>query len=96
MTNILLTIIIILLVARLIVNIWLGRSNFQNTYAVASDVENRVRVSMNKEIYEVERILKEESEQGFELFDVESDNENNRYFFFFTKKKIRNHFQRKS
>ena len=91
MTNILLSIIAVLLFARIVLQIRQGKRAVEKGYAAPSEVEN-VLICVPQE--EVESVLNERGSQGFELVhvsynilgDVHSIN------LFFTRKKIKTYY----
>lgn len=89
-TNFLLIVIILLLVGRMIINIYNGRRGFKQTYATATDIQTHYRITDSKELHRLNIILIEESRDGFELVQILE--QENGYLLLFTKKKIRSYF----
>lgn len=89
MTNILLSIIAVLLFARIVLRIWQGKRAVEKVYAAPSEVENK-RVRM-REVWQIDDDLKEYSKRGYELVAIVPTN-NDRYDLYFTRKKIKTYY----
>lgn len=92
-TNILLTLIAVLLLVRIALQVWQGKETLKRTYATASEVENIVSlVEDNKgDIMEVIRI---NNSQGYELVQIipyVKANNGDYSLLIFTRKKIKNY-----
>lgn len=89
MTNILLSIIAVLLFARIILQVRQGKRAVEKGYAAPSEVEN-MRVRM-REVWQIDDDLKEYSKRGYELVAVVRT-DNGRFDLFFTRKKIKTYY----
>lgn len=89
MTNILLSIIAVLLFARIVLQIWHGKRAVEKGYAAPSEVEN-IRVSL-VEYWQVPDRLEYYGKQGYELVAVTCDH-NDRAVLYFTRKKIKTYY----
>lgn len=89
MTNILLSIIAVLLFARIALQIKQGKRAVEKGYAAPSEVEN-MRIRM-REVWQIDDDLKEYSKRGYELVAIVPTN-NGRYDLYFTRKKIKTYY----
>lgn len=95
MTDILLTLIVVLLLARIVPQVWQGKETLKKAYATASEVENIVSlVEENKgDIAEVIRI---NNKQGYELVQIipcVKANNGDYSLLVFTRKRIKNYIE---
>ena len=90
MTNILLAIIIVLLIARIVLQIWQGKQAVEKEYAAPCEVENK-RVRM-REVWQIDDDLEEYGKRGYELVAVVFTI-NNRFDLYFTRKKIKTYYE---
>lgn len=90
LTNLLLITIILLLVGRMVINVYNGRHGFKQTYATATDIQTHYYITDSKELHRLNIILIEESKNGFELVQILEQESG--YLLFFTQKKIRSYF----
>lgn len=90
MTNILLAIIIVLLIARIVLQIWQGKQAVEKEYAAPCEVENK-RVRM-REVWQIDDDLEEYGKRGYELVAVVLTI-NNRFDLYFTRKKIKTYYE---
>lgn len=89
MTNILLSIIAVLLFARIALQVRQGKRAVEKGYAAPGEVENKVRLSGS--LAETRKILNEEAMLGFEIsFGYEK---NGGLLLFFTRKKIKTYYE---
>ncbi len=93
MTNILLSIIIVLLIARIVLQIRQGKRAVEKGYCTASEVENcRVTVAS----YDIDKTIRDYSRNGWELVQVIDHcggHGNSLQQLFFTRKKIKNYYE---
>lgn len=92
MTNILLSIIAVLLFVRIILQIWQGKRAVEKGYAATSEVENCMAIV---EEYRVGSTIADYAKRGWELVQVIDHcggSGNSRHQLFFTKKKIKNYY----
>lgn len=88
MTNILLSIIAVLLIARIVLQIRQGKRAVEKGYAATSEVQNTVIVvDANK----IVGALNDMGKRGYELVQV-ADFDNDKCYLFFTRKKIKNYY----
>lgn len=92
MTEILLTIIAVLLFARIVLQIRQGKSSFEKWYCAPCEVENVVKVVNADDPIEIKKELDAASEDGLELVSTHQPNMVHLYLFF-TRKKIRNYYE---
>lgn len=81
---------ILLLVGRIVINVYNGQRGFKQTYATATDIQAHCRSTDSKELHRLNIILIEESKNGFELSLILEQESG--YLLLFTKKKIRSYF----
>lgn len=94
MTNILLSIIIVLLIARFILSVWQGKKTLDKAYATTSEVDAFFEFAALDEIKDK---LRKYSRNGYELscaMPYTMSNGEFRVFFFFTRKKIKNYMEK--
>lgn len=92
MTNILLSIIIALLLARLFLQIKQGKRAVEKGYAAPSEVENCMAIV---EEYRVGSTIADYAKRGWELVQVIDHcggSGNSKHQLFFTRKKIKNYY----
>lgn len=94
-TNILLTLIAVLLLAQMVLQVWQGKETLKRAYAAASKVENIISlVEDNKgDIMEVIRI---NNNQGYELVQIipyVKANNGDYSLLVFTRKKIKSYME---
>ena len=90
MTNILLSIIAVLLFARIVLQVRQGKRAVEKGYAAPSEVENK-RVRM-REVWQIDDDLEEYSKRGYELVTVVITN-NGRVDLYFTQKKTKTYYE---
>lgn len=93
MTNILLTIIAVLLFVRIVLQIRQGKRAVEKGYCMASEVENCIAIV---EEYRVGSKIADYAKRGWELVQVIDHcggSGNSRYQLFFTRKKIKNYYE---
>ena len=88
-TNILLTLIVVLLLVRIALQVWQGKETLKRAYATVSEVENVCDVCFGGA--EVERILKSRGKDGYEFTGAMSRGVG--VYLFFTRKKIKNYME---
>lgn len=89
MTDILLTIIAVLLFVRIVLQ---GKSSFEKWCCAPCEVENVVKVVNADDPIEIKKELDAASEDGLELVSTHQPNIVHLYLFF-TRKKIRNYYE---
>lgn len=94
MTIILLSIIAVLLLARIVLQIRQGKRAVEKGYATASEVETTVRLT-NTDHFEVNEFVARMALHKWELVTVFQTTVNNNpaYALFFTRKKIKNYYE---
>lgn len=95
MTNILLSIIAVLLFARIVLLIRQGRRAVEKGYAAPSEVENKISTVIDE--YDLRIELDNWGRRGYELVSVVVSGYNDEddcyiYTLFFTRKKIKNYY----
>ena len=93
MTNILLSIIAVLLFARIVLQIRQGKRTVEKEYCMASEVENCMAIV---EEYRVGSTIADYAKRGWELVQVIDHcggSGNSRHQLFFTRKKIKNYYE---
>lgn len=93
MTIILLSIIAVLLFARIVLQIWQGKRAVEKGYAAPSEVENEEVVA---DSYNVSTTIREYGERGYELVQVVCPYDGSGASMtqlFFTRKKIKNYYE---
>lgn len=88
MTNILLTLIAVLLLARVILQVRDVKKHFENVYCAPSEVENVCDVCLGR-VQTVEHIIESRGKDGYEFTGSMSHGAD--VFLFFTRKKIKNY-----
>lgn len=93
-TNILLTLIAVLLAARIILQLRNGKRAFYNCYCKASDVECRFDCTNN--LFEISDIATKHGKDGWEIVTILSTEtpSGKGYIIFFTRKKIKNYYEK--
>lgn len=91
-TNILLTLIAVLLLARIALQVWQGKEILKKAYATASEVENRL-VVCNRSQYHVREVLKKMQSDRWELVSAHLTKNGNQALYF-TRKKIKNYMEK--
>lgn len=92
MTNILLSIIAVLLFARIVLQVRQGKRAVEKGYAAPSEVENCMAIV---EEYRVGSTIADYAKRGWELVQVIhhcGGSGNSKHQLFFTRKKIKNHY----
>lgn len=92
MTNILLAIIVVLLLARIVLQLRQGKRVFEKTYCAPSEVENRLEVSI-PEPKAIDDTIRALGQEGWEFVSAEQIEWRGRLrevYLFFTRKKIKN------
>lgn len=91
-TNILLTLIALLLAVRIVLQVRQGKRAFEKLYQAPSEVEN---INVYSDKCRVEENLRKYSKQGFELVQVIDNYGGHRdvVMLFFTRKKIKNYYE---
>lgn len=90
MTNTLLTLIAVLLLARIVLLVWQGKETLKRVYATASEVENVCDVCLGR-VQTVEHILESRGKMGYEFTGAMSHGAD--VYLFFTRKKIKNYME---
>lgn len=90
MTNILLSIIAVLLFARIVLQIWQGKRSVEKVYAAPSEVETCVKVC-NRSRYHIKAVCDMMSADRWELVAAHHTKNQNEILFF-TRKKIKNYY----
>lgn len=90
MTNILLSIIAVLLFARIVLLIWQGKRAVEKGYAAPSEVENTFR-HVQGDTFAIRSILDIMSQNRWELVNA-CAGEDDSLLLFFTRKKIKNYY----
>lgn len=93
MTNILLSIIIALLFARIVLQVRQGKRAVEKGYAAPSDVENVVKVVNADDPFDMKQMLERMSAEGWELVSTHQPNLAHLYLFF-TRKKIKTYYEK--
>ncbi|WP_300905730.1 hypothetical protein [uncultured Bacteroides sp.] len=91
MTNILLTIIAVLLLARIVLQIKQGKRAVEKGYAASSEVETQV-VVCNRSQYHIREVCDMMSSDRWELVAAHRTKNQNEILFF-TRKKIKNYYE---
>lgn len=91
MTNILLTIIAVLLFARIVLQIKQGKRAVEKGYATASEVENTIRV-VNRSQYHIRIAVESMATNRWELVTAHPT-KNGSEILFFTRKKIKTYYE---
>lgn len=91
MTNILLSIIIALLFARIVLQVRQGKRAVEKGYAAPSEVENVVKVVNADDPFDMKQMLEQMSAEGWELVSTHQPNLAHLYLFF-ARKKIKNYY----
>lgn len=95
MTNVLLTIIIALLFARIVMQIKQGKRAVEKGYAAPSEVEHRVEISLPLPDA-IESTVRELAKERWELVAVQQIDwarSKHEVYLFFTRKKIKNYYE---
>lgn len=90
-TNILLTLIAVLLLARFILQLRQGKRAFEKSYCAPSEVENCVKV-VNRSQYHVREMIEKMAKDRWELVSAHLSKNGNETLFF-TRKKIKNFYE---
>lgn len=93
MTNILLSIIAVLLFARIVLQIWQGKRSVEKGYAATSEVEN---IEVPEASYRVPTTIREYGKRGYELVQVVCPCDEwgaSKMKLYFTRKKIKNYYE---
>lgn len=94
-TNILLTIIAVLLAVRIVLQVRQGKRAFEKSYCAPSEVENRLEVSI-PEPKAIEDTIRALGQEGWEFVSAEQIEWRGRFrevYLFFTRKKIKNYYE---
>ena len=94
MTNILLSIIAVLLFARIVLQIRQGKRAVEKGYAALSEVEHRVEISLPLPDA-IESTIRELAKERWELVAVQQidwGRSKHEVYLFFTRKKIKNYY----
>lgn len=96
MTNILLSIIAVLLFARIVLQVRQGKRALEKVYAATSEVENKTSTVIDE--YDLRIELDNWGRRGYELVSVVVSGHNDKddcniYTLFFTRKKIKNYYE---
>lgn len=94
MTNILLSIIAVLLFARIVLQIWQGKRAVEKGYAAPSEVENIISLIPNEKA-DIMESIRTNNRAGYELVQVIPQVRANNEFctmLIFTRKKIKNYY----
>lgn len=91
MTNILLSIIAVLLFARIVLQIRQEKRAVEKGYAAPSEVENVVKVVNADDPFDMKQMPERMSAEGWELVSTHRPNPAHLYLFF-TRKKIKNYY----
>lgn len=91
MTNILLSIIIALLFARIALQVRQGKRVVEKGYAAPSEVENVVKVVNADDPFDMKQMLERMSAEDWELVSTHQPNLAHLYLFF-TRKKIKTYY----
>lgn len=92
-TNILLTLIAVLLLARIVLQVWQGKNAFERGYTTTSEVETNVSFLSDESYKEITSEIRFYEEMGFELICAQSNvvvDGDTGTILYFTRKKIRN------
>lgn len=92
MTNILLSLIAVLLIARIFLQVWQGKRAVEKGYAAPSEVENCFKVIDADEPFDMKQMLERMSARKWELVSTHQPN-NTHLYLFFTRKKIKNYYE---
>lgn len=92
MTNILLSIIIALLLARIALQVRQGKRVVEKGYAAPSKVKNVVKVVNADDPFDMKQMLEQMSAEGWELVSTHQPNLAHLYLFF-TRKKIKTYYE---
>lgn len=92
MTNILLSIIIALLLARIALQVRQGKRVVEKRYAAPSKVKNVVKVVNADDPFDMKQMLEQMSAEGWELVSTHQPNLAHLYLFF-TRKKIKTYYE---
>lgn len=95
MTNILLSIIAVLLFARIVLKIWQGKRALEKGYAASSEVENIISLIPNEKA-DIMEAIRINNRAGYELVQVIPQVRANNEFctmLIFTRKKIKNYYE---
>ena len=92
MTNILLSIIAVLLFARIVLQIKQGKRAVEKGYAAPSEVENVVKVVNADDPFDMKQMLERMSAEDWELVSTHQPNLAHLYLFF-TRKKIKTYYK---
>ena len=92
MTNILLSIIAVLLFARIVLQIQHCKRAVEKGFAAPSEVENVVKVVNADDPFDMKQMLERMSAEGWELVSTHQPNLAHLYLFF-TRKKIKNYYE---
>ena len=93
MTIILLSIIAVLMFARIALQVRQGKRAVEKGYCTASEVENTCYNTLNSLTY-IDKALEEMSQKGWELVAVNKSRDNSEMvYLFFTRKKIKTYYE---
>lgn len=92
MTDILLSIIAVLLFARIVLQVRQGKRAVEKGYAAPSEVENVVKVVNADDPFDMKQMLERMSADRWELVSTHQPNLAHLYLFF-TRKKIKNYYE---
>lgn len=92
MTNVLLTIIAVLLLARIALQVRQGKRAVEKGYAAPSEVESVVKVVNADDPFDMKQMLEQMSAEGWELVSTHQPNLAHLYLFF-TRKKIKTYYE---
>ena len=95
MSNILLSIIAVLMFARIVLQIWQGKRAVEKVYAAPSKVEHRVEISLALPDA-IESTVRELAKERWELVAVQQIDwarSKHEVYLFFTRKKIKNYYE---
>lgn len=92
MTNILLSIIAVLLFARIVLQVRQGKRAVEKGYAAPSEVENIVKIVNSDDPFDIKQTLERMSAENWELIEVHQPCLAQTYLFF-TRKKIKTYYE---
>lgn len=93
MINILLSIIAVLLFARIVLQVRQGKRAVEKGYAASCEVENVVKVVNTDDPFDMKQMLERMSAEGWELVSTHQPNLAHLYLFF-TRKKIKTYYEK--
>lgn len=98
MTNLLLLTIVVLLLARIVLQVWQGKRAFENGYCAPSEVETKVSFLTDETYKDITSEIHRYEEAGFELVCAQSNvviGGDTGTMLYFTSKKIKNYYDGK-